>query len=131
MTTPLRDAFSQYKYPQIRTIILPSCAHAILRSCPEVRDVTCNSNKGSTLLSTIFKDCPHVEVIDGVDWTEKMQERALAKSYLLKRVNESLVAGLLKVIPNLRALHLRAGDKVSLPVFLTMSLMSLIMFPAD
>ena len=66
MTTALKDAFEGKKYPQIRTIILPNCAHHILRACPEVRDVTCNEDDGGKLLTPMTKECRNVESIEGI-----------------------------------------------------------------
>lgn len=38
---PLRKALRGLKLPQIRTLILPSTAHHILRHCPNVDNLTC------------------------------------------------------------------------------------------
>lgn len=38
---PLREALIGVKLPQIRTLILPSMAHYLLRHCPNVDDLTC------------------------------------------------------------------------------------------
>ena len=38
---PLREALIGVKIPQIRTLILPSMAHYLLRHCPNVDDLTC------------------------------------------------------------------------------------------
>ncbi|KAF9644288.1 hypothetical protein BDM02DRAFT_998054 [Thelephora ganbajun] len=38
---PLREALKGVKLPQIRTLILPSMAHYLLRHCPNVDDLTC------------------------------------------------------------------------------------------
>jgi hypothetical protein len=40
-TEPLRKALHDIKLPQIRTLILPSMAHCLLRHCPNVDDLTC------------------------------------------------------------------------------------------
>jgi len=40
-TEPLRKALHGIKLPQIRTLILPSMAHCLLRHCPNVDDLTC------------------------------------------------------------------------------------------
>lgn len=37
----LRNALSGVELPQIRTLILPSMAHSLLRHCPNVDDLTC------------------------------------------------------------------------------------------
>jgi len=39
---PLRKALNSVNLPQIRTLILPSMAHRLLRHCPNVDDLTCN-----------------------------------------------------------------------------------------
>lgn len=75
MTTALKNAFENITLPQIRTIILPSCAHNILRSCPNIQDLTCNEEDGSKLISAMAKSSRNVEVIDGIYFYE-----ALAKS---------------------------------------------------
>ena len=78
MTTALKDAFHSKQYPQIRTIIVPSCAHNILRACPNVVDVTCNEDDGSKLLTAITKECKKVEVLDGFRfYSEAMVKRDL------------------------------------------------------
>jgi len=38
---PLRNALNGVELPQIRTLILPSMAHSLLRHCPNVDDLTC------------------------------------------------------------------------------------------
>ena len=76
MTTALKDAFHSKRYPQMRTIIVPSCAHNILRACPNVVDVTCNEDDGSKLLTAITKECKKVEILDGFRfYSEAMVKR--------------------------------------------------------
>ena len=65
LTTVLKNEFEGMHYPQIRTIALPTCAHHILRACPNVVDVTCNEDDGSQLLSAMHKVCKDVEVLEG------------------------------------------------------------------
>ena len=38
---PLRTALIGVDLPQIRTLVLPSMAHSLLRHCPNVDDLTC------------------------------------------------------------------------------------------
>jgi len=40
-TSPLKDALKRVKLPQIKTLILPSTAHPLLRPCRDVEDVVC------------------------------------------------------------------------------------------
>ena len=65
MATKLKKAFERVTIPSIRTAVLPATAHHILRSCPNVEDVTCNVGDGSQILGTIASKCPKVERISG------------------------------------------------------------------
>jgi hypothetical protein len=38
---PLRKALNGIKFPQIRTLVLPSMAHCLLPHCPNLNDLTC------------------------------------------------------------------------------------------
>jgi hypothetical protein len=38
---PLRNALDGVQLPQIKTLILPSMVHCLLRHCPNVDDLTC------------------------------------------------------------------------------------------
>jgi hypothetical protein len=65
-STLLKNAFKGHFFRQIRTISLPSCAHHILRRCPEVRKVICTSRMDSSVLaSAIAKHCKKVEEVQG------------------------------------------------------------------
>ena len=65
MSTHLKGAFEGHVFPQIKTVVLPSAAHNILRSCPNVKDVTNVEENGSKLAGAICKECPLVERIAG------------------------------------------------------------------
>jgi hypothetical protein len=75
MSATLGTVFKDKSYPQIRRIVLPSCAHNILRACPEVREVICNESNGSQLVSAITKACKHVEVFKGLPVEVKLIKR--------------------------------------------------------
>ena len=66
MTTKVKEAFEGIAIPSIRTVVLPAIAHHILRSCPNVEDVTCNSGDGSQIFGTIASKCPKVERLSGM-----------------------------------------------------------------
>lgn len=66
MSTALKDTFESKRFPQIRTIILPSCAQSVLRACPEVRHVTCNEDNGGELVTAILASCKKVEILRGI-----------------------------------------------------------------
>lgn len=76
MTTILKDHFEGHTFPTIRTAVMPSHAHNILRCCPEVKTVICNYGDGSQLVSAIAKHCKKVETIEGFIIDEKMMKRS-------------------------------------------------------
>ncbi|KDQ60173.1 hypothetical protein JAAARDRAFT_191574 [Jaapia argillacea MUCL 33604] len=79
MTSALGQAFKNVSLPSIRTVILPSCAHNIIKCCPEVRDVTCNEHHGSQLIGSLVKGgCNKVERFAGISPRITMVKR-LAK----------------------------------------------------
>jgi hypothetical protein len=69
MTTALKTAFEGLQLPSVRTVILPTYAHELLRCCPDVRRVTCTSGDGSRLVTAIAKACKRVEVLEQF-WTD-------------------------------------------------------------
>ena len=75
MTTKLKKALEGVTIPSIRTVVLPTVAHHILRSCPNVVDVTCNVGDGSQILGTIASKCPEVERISGTNPSSVMLKR--------------------------------------------------------
>ncbi|KAJ7457932.1 hypothetical protein B0H11DRAFT_2243143 [Mycena galericulata] len=58
-------AFEDIELPNVRTIILPCSAYAILAACPNVRDVSCNEEIYTILFDTLIECCPKVERIQG------------------------------------------------------------------
>ncbi|CAE6421440.1 unnamed protein product [Rhizoctonia solani] len=67
MTRALKEAFEGNVFPSIQKVILPTCAHEILRCCPEVREVTCNEDDGGRLVSAlVHTGCKKLEVLRGV-----------------------------------------------------------------
>ncbi|KAJ7123786.1 hypothetical protein C8R43DRAFT_41242 [Mycena crocata] len=59
------ETFDDVELPTVRTVILPSYAHAILAVCCNVRDVSCNEEIGTKLFKTLVECCPKVERIQG------------------------------------------------------------------
>ncbi|KAF9648465.1 hypothetical protein BDM02DRAFT_3239797 [Thelephora ganbajun] len=82
MTTKLKRAFEGVKILPIRTVVLPITAHHILRSCPNVEDVTCNVGGGSQILGAIAFKCPKVERISGMIPSPAMLKRRLDSQIL-------------------------------------------------
>ncbi|KAF9239080.1 hypothetical protein BU15DRAFT_74771 [Melanogaster broomeanus] len=99
MTTALKNAFEGKRFPSVRKLVLPSCAHEVLRCCPNVEEVTCNEGDGSTIIGAIIKgNCKKVQVLIGINAP-------------LKR--------LVKFLPNLR--HVSVEDRSHLMVIDSLS----------
>jgi hypothetical protein len=84
MTTRLKEAFDGVTMPSIRTIVMPAIAHHILRSCPNVEDVTCTVGDGSQILGTIASNCPRVERISGTRPSRTMLKRRSSPQFSLE-----------------------------------------------
>ncbi|KAF8953679.1 hypothetical protein BDZ97DRAFT_1871256, partial [Flammula alnicola] len=80
MSSTLKDAFEGHIFPQVRTIVLPTHAHNILRCCPEVRRVVCNDwDDSSKIISAIAKSCPKVDELENFRGDARLMKR-LAKA---------------------------------------------------
>ena len=67
MATKTKKVFKGVAIPSIRTVVLPTVAHHILRSCPNVEDVTCSYGDGSPILGAIASKCPKVKRISSAE----------------------------------------------------------------
>lgn len=106
MTTKLKKAFEGAVIPSIRTVVLPTTAHHILGSCPNVEDVTCNVGDGSQILGTIVSKCRKVERISGTWPSPAMLKRWSNPPFLLVEfwLLTTYLPGLAKKNPNMREL---------------------------
>ncbi|KAI0072618.1 hypothetical protein K474DRAFT_1686559 [Panus rudis PR-1116 ss-1] len=77
------------QFPSVRTVVIPTDCHAILKSCPNATHVRCTLGNGHTLIGSL-KHCK-CEVLDGmIDWVDpKVMDR------------------LVKVAPNLTRIEIR------------------------
>ncbi|KAG9090901.1 hypothetical protein FRC07_011987, partial [Ceratobasidium sp. 392] len=67
MTTALKDAFKGSSFPSVRTVVMPNCAHEILRCCPEVESITCNEDDGGKLVAAVVEaGCSKLQVVKNV-----------------------------------------------------------------
>ena len=89
MTTTLKNHFEGKSFPQIRNIILPSCAHNILRACPGVTSVTCNEDDGSKLVSAIRASCKGVVHVSGIRAEESIMKREFPSPRRKRVIHES------------------------------------------
>jgi hypothetical protein len=62
--TAIKTAFKNHRFLPIRTIILPTLAHHVLSSCPQVKDITCIGYQEDYVFNTISKRCKQVEALD-------------------------------------------------------------------
>jgi len=90
MTTKLKKAFEGVMISSIRTVVLPTIAHHILRSCPNVEDVTCAVGDGSQIVGTIASKCPRVERISGTYPSPAMLKRLAKKNPNMREVSFSV-----------------------------------------
>ena len=79
ITTTLKNSFQHMHYPQIQKVILPSCAHNILRACPKVRQVICNQDDGSKLITTMAGACKNAESLHYIHGGGLTLKRKLAE----------------------------------------------------
>ncbi|KAI0790800.1 hypothetical protein C8Q75DRAFT_806180 [Abortiporus biennis] len=75
IATALKDAFSHVDLPQIHTLILPDCAHDILRSCSGARNITCNEHDGEKLLDTIYDSGLDIQSLRNVGTSQALLKR--------------------------------------------------------
>uniref|UniRef100_A0A8H7XQ75 F-box domain-containing protein n=1 Tax=Psilocybe cubensis TaxID=181762 RepID=A0A8H7XQ75_PSICU len=81
MSTALKTAFDGHVFSQIETAMLPTYAHNILRSCPEVKKVVCvDFMDASKLISANAKCCKKVEEIEQFAFEGERQMRRLVKA---------------------------------------------------
>ena len=65
MTTVIKEGFRGVVLPGIRTLIIPGHCHEILKCCPQVTSVWCNSGDGSKLATVILRFCREVQEMRG------------------------------------------------------------------
>jgi hypothetical protein len=76
MTTAIKTAFEGHTFPSVRTIIVPSCAHEILRRCPGVEDLTCNEDDGSKLIGALASaKCGNLKTLRGISPNKTQAKR--------------------------------------------------------
>ncbi|CAE6521385.1 unnamed protein product [Rhizoctonia solani] len=79
ITSILKSHFEGNTFPTIRRVVMPTCAHEILRCCPGIQDVSCNEGDGGTLISAMVSaGCKNLQVLDGIA-AGLLQMKKLAK----------------------------------------------------
>lgn len=122
MSTHLKGSFEGHVFPQIKTVVLPSAAHIILRSCPNVKDVTNIEEDGTKLASAICKECPQVERVSNfrvANFTLKSMSPPIRR-FLGAKPEDASMIGLAKALPKLRAFGLMSvsNDNTVCPVIM-------------
>ncbi|KIJ30610.1 hypothetical protein M422DRAFT_267863 [Sphaerobolus stellatus SS14] len=116
MTSQLKKAFEGHSFPSIKKIILPSCAHEILRCCPEVTFMRNLEEDGSKIVGAINKCCKKVEILERVEPNAAMIKRIVKAMPNLKRIMFRINYLTLEAIPFLSPLkHLTSIDLIQDP----------------
>ena len=118
LSTHLKDAFEGHVFPQIMTVVLPSCAHNILRSCPNVTDVTNIEEDGTKLAGAICKECPQVERVTNFNvstFTLKSMFPTI-RCFPDAKLSDPLIIGLARALPKLRSFGLMRVYNVVCPL---------------
>ncbi|KAJ2923444.1 hypothetical protein H1R20_g13654, partial [Candolleomyces eurysporus] len=68
ITGQFEIAFIRLTLPSVQTVVLPTWAHPVLRSCPNVKRVVCNDGDASRLITAVKEKCKEVEVFEGIPW---------------------------------------------------------------
>lgn len=67
MTTAIKNGFEGKRLPSVRKITLPCQAHEIIKSCPNLEEVTCSEGEGSTIIGSLLKgNCQQVRILRGI-----------------------------------------------------------------
>jgi hypothetical protein len=110
MTTPLKNAFKGKSFPSVRTVIIPSCAHEILRCCPAVEDLTCNEGDGSTLIGALVAaKCNNLRTLRGIPMNSAKAKREQPYIQMLF-ILVNCRTGLVKIAPNLNSIYTNAYE---------------------
>ena len=64
--TTIRKAFQSKQFPSVRRVSLPSCAHDILHSCPNIEEVTCTEGSEMIVRSLVKGNFPRLGILRGV-----------------------------------------------------------------
>ncbi|KAF8679868.1 hypothetical protein RHS04_04806 [Rhizoctonia solani] len=119
MTSILKSYFEGNVFPTIQKVVMPTCAHEILRCCPGIREVTCNEGDGGTLVSALVSaGCSSLEVLEGIAAGPLQMKRLVNQRPPLRRVQinvrmkdpEKNIKSFSK-FPSLRVIELDSGQE--------------------
>jgi hypothetical protein len=83
MTTAIKTAFKGHTFLSVRTVVVPSCAHEILRRCPGVEDLTCNKDidDESKLIGALASaKCGNLKTLRGISPNKAQAKRTFLPS---------------------------------------------------
>ncbi|KAH7345412.1 hypothetical protein B0J17DRAFT_608601 [Rhizoctonia solani] len=118
MTSIFKRHFEGNIFPTIQKVVMPTCAHEILRCCPGIRDVTCNEGDGGTLVSAVVSTGgSNLEAMSAIVTGPVHMKRLLKANPPLKRVRlafgmknpENLIQSFSK-FPTLRTIEIESAN---------------------
>ncbi|EMD39785.1 hypothetical protein CERSUDRAFT_121966 [Gelatoporia subvermispora B] len=65
-TCAIQRDFKKKRFPQIRKLVLPDAACAIVQCCPEVREIEINKGGGLKVAGAAEGFCPNIEIMYGM-----------------------------------------------------------------
>ncbi|KAG6829072.1 hypothetical protein H0H92_005783 [Tricholoma furcatifolium] len=91
----------------VRTVILPTRAHGILRACPNVKMVICNDGGGREIVGAMKYKCKHVTMLMGIDSNKPLLNRIIENAPLLEEIGfaRSIKLDNLRILANLKKIR--------------------------
>lgn len=110
----INEAFRGCVFGSVEKVVVPAQAHAILKCCPNVKEVVCTQGKGSQVVSALQTKCKKVEVLEGVSPDTAMMKRLVKAGTHIRelrftqpnRTPQPSVLQELAPLENLRAMRL-------------------------
>ena len=67
MTTAIKETFQGKQFPSVQRISLPCTAHGIIRSCPNLEEVTLTEGDDRRIIKSLIEgNCRKVRILRGV-----------------------------------------------------------------
>ena len=107
--TNIRKAFQSKRFLSVRRVSLPSCAHNILHSCPNIEEVTCTEGSEMIVRSPVKGNFPRLGILRGVCQELKGMHHRFWCMHMTWSEGASMT-GLVKLPPNLTHIGFPMGE---------------------